>query len=68
MKQNVPGEEIFILQKMVEGDEGAFKYFFDAYYDDLCNFVNGYLRNESLSEEVVQSIFVYFWEKKGSFN
>ena len=49
---------------MIEGDERAFKYFFDSYYDDLCNFVNGYLRDETLSEDIVQGIFVYLWEKK----
>ena len=40
--------------------------FFDTYYEDLCNFVNTYLRDESLSEDIVQDIFVYLWEKKDS--
>ena len=66
MKQSASNEESFILRRMIEGDENAFKYFFDAYYDDLCNFVNSYLRDESLSEDVVQSIFIYLWEKKDS--
>lgn len=66
MKQNVSNEEFFILQRMIEGDENAFKYFFDTYYDNLCNFVNSYLRDETLSEDVVQSIFIYLWEKKDS--
>ncbi|OFX36093.1 MAG: hypothetical protein A2W90_22455 [Bacteroidetes bacterium GWF2_42_66] len=51
---------------MIEGDEDAFKYFFDTYYDDLCNFVNSYLRDQTLSEDIVQSIFIYLWEKKES--
>ncbi|MGQ8335337.1 RNA polymerase sigma-70 factor [Sunxiuqinia sp. A32] len=49
---------------MVEGDEIAFKYFFDTYYDDLCNFVNSYLRDTTLSEDIVQNIFIYLWEKR----
>lgn len=56
--------EIFILHKMVEGDESAFKYFFDTYYDDLCNFVNSYIRDEIIAEDIVQNIFIYLWEKK----
>ncbi len=68
MKQNMSKEEIFILQRMIDGDEDAFKYFFDTYYDDLCNFVNSYLRDEVLSEEIVQDIFVYFWEKRSAIN
>ena len=68
IRGKVSKEEIFILQRMIEGDEDAFKYFFDTYYDDLCNFVNSYLREESISEDIVQNIFIYLWEKKGSLN
>lgn len=50
---------------MVGGDKLAFRYFFDKYYRELCNFVNLYLKDPVLSEEVVQDIFVYFWENKG---
>lgn len=57
-------DELFIIQKMTSGDMDSFKYFFDKYYDDLCNFVNIYLRDKVLAEEIVQDIFVYFWENK----
>jgi len=66
MKLIVSNEEYFILQRMIEGDVKAFKYFFDTYYDELCNFVNCYLRDQTLSEDLVQSIFIYLWEKKDS--
>jgi len=66
MKQNASNEEHFILQRMIEGDENAFKYFFDVYFDDLCNFVNSYIRDEIISEDIVQSIFIHLWEKKDS--
>jgi len=68
MEPKATDENLFILQKMAEGDEDAFKYFFDTYYDDLCNFVNGYLRDEKLSEDIVQDIFIYLWEKKDSLS
>ncbi|WP_163707771.1 RNA polymerase sigma-70 factor [Mangrovibacterium lignilyticum] len=57
-------EELFIVKRMVDGDKLAFRYFFDKYYRELCNFVNLYLKNQVLTEEVVQDIFVYFWENK----
>lgn len=66
MKLIVSNEEIFIFQKMVEGDVEAFKYFFDTYYVELCNFVNCYVRDKTLSEDLVQSVFIYLWEKKDS--
>jgi len=48
MSSYVSNEELFILQRMIDGDENAFKYFFDTYYEDHCKFVNSYLRNEPL--------------------
>ena len=49
---------------MIEGDIDSFKYFFDRYYSDLCNFVHVYLHDQILAEEIVQDIFVFFWENR----
>ena len=57
-------EEHFIFIRMVEGDKDAFRFFFDKYYVDLCNLVNIYIRDNVMSEEIVQDIYIYFWEKK----
>lgn len=66
--KRIDAHELFILKKMIDGDMDAFKHFFDTYYSDLCNFVNHYIKNQSVSEEVVQDIFVHFWEKKNLLN
>lgn len=57
-------EELFIFNRMVEGDKEAFRFFFDKYYSGLCNLVNIYLHDPVMSEEIVQGIYIYFWEKK----
>ena len=57
-------EELFIFNRMAEGDKEAFRFFFEKYYTDLCNLVNIYLRDPVMSEEIVQDIYIYFWEKK----
>lgn len=64
MAKEITNDELFIVRKMIDGDIDSFKYFFDRYYYDLCNFVNVYLHDQSLSEEIVQDIFVYFWENR----
>lgn len=64
MAKEITDHELFIVNKMIEGDIDSFRYFFDRYYDDLSNFVNIYLHNRALSEEIVQDIFVFFWENK----
>jgi len=61
-------EELFIFEKMVEGDPKALRFFFDKYYEDLCHFINTYIHNHSIAEEIVQDIFIYFWENKGNLN
>ncbi|MEI6677703.1 MAG: RNA polymerase sigma-70 factor [Mariniphaga sp.] len=58
-------DELFIFRRMAEGDHLALRFFFDKYYEDLCNYVNLYIRDQSVSEDIVQDIFVYFWEKRG---
>lgn len=64
LSKELSTEELFIVKKMIEGDVESFKYFFDKYYNDLCNFVNIYLHDKTLSEEIVQDIFVYIWGNK----
>jgi RNA polymerase sigma-70 factor, ECF subfamily len=66
--KRIDAHELFILKKMIDGDINAFKHFFDTYYTDLCNFVNLYIKNQSISEEIVQDIFVHFWERKNILN
>ncbi|MCL3781935.1 RNA polymerase sigma-70 factor [Prolixibacteraceae bacterium JC049] len=57
-------EELFIVQKMIEGDRNAFKFFFDTYYSELCNFIHLYVHDTVISEEIAQNIFIYFWENR----
>lgn len=64
MAKEITNEELFIVKKMIDGDMDSFKYFFDRYYNDLCNFVHIYLHDQTLAEEIVQDIFVYFWENR----
>lgn len=57
-------EEQFIFSRMINGDKEAFRFFFEKYYADLCNLVNIYVHDEVMAEEIVQDIYIYFWEKK----
>lgn len=59
-------DELFIFGRMADGDSHALQFFFDKYYDNLCNYVNLYLHDPSISEDIVQEIFIYFWEKRGA--
>jgi RNA polymerase sigma-70 factor (ECF subfamily) len=60
----VKDEELFIFKQLIAGNSEAFRFFFEKYYPDLCNFVNIYVHDPVVSEEIVQDIFIYFWEKR----
>jgi len=61
-------DELFIFERMAGGDARALRFFFDRYYDSLCNYVNLYVHDLSVSEDIVQEIFIYFWEKREVIN
>jgi len=46
LAKEITNEELFIVRKMIDGDIDSSKYFFDRYYDDLCNFVHVYLHDQ----------------------
>jgi RNA polymerase sigma-70 factor (ECF subfamily) len=53
-----------VLQRLRNGDERAFKTLFDVYYTPLCLYSLQITGSLQQSEDVVQDLFVAFWEKK----
>ena len=62
--REVNKEDLFILGRMAQGDKNAFRFFFDKYYTDLCNFINYYINDAEMAEELAQDIYVYLWENR----
>jgi RNA polymerase sigma-70 factor, ECF subfamily len=48
-----------------EGKETAFEMIFKTYYQPLCKYAYSFLSDKAEAEEVVQSTFISFWEKRG---
>ncbi len=57
-------EEKVLLDKIKAGDNKAFETLFHNYYGSLCLYASKILNNDSAAEEIVQEIFVKFWEQK----
>lgn len=51
-----------IVSQMNLLDEAALKRLFYDHYAELCRFAKRYLESEQESEDVVQQVFVSFWE------
>jgi RNA polymerase sigma-70 factor, ECF subfamily len=56
------------LELLKAGDEAAFERVFKKYYPLLCNYGFTFLRDQAEAEEVVQSTFLAFWEKRQSLD
>lgn len=52
------------LKSLKEGDITVFEMFFRAYYQPLCNYAYTFVQDRDEAEEIVQSTFLSFWEKR----
>ncbi|MDL5510430.1 RNA polymerase sigma-70 factor [Arenibacter sp. M-2] len=50
------------------GDRGAFRYLFNAYYDRLLAYITTYTQNRIQSEDIVQEAFIDFWNNKSKLD
>ena len=57
MKQNA------LLAKSIK-EEAAFELFFRAEYNNVVTFLNRYLRNSLLAQDVAQESFIALWQKR----
>ncbi|UII24265.1 RNA polymerase sigma-70 factor [Fulvivirga ligni] len=46
------------------GDEKAFEHLFRANYAGMCGYAMKYLEEKEQAEEVVQDVFMHFWDKR----
>lgn len=56
--------ETIILRISQQGDQLAFREFFDHYYPKLLHFSFSLIRNSVLAEEIVLDVFAAIWKKK----
>lgn len=57
-------QDLYILEKLKEGNSLAYNELFDAYYMPLCLFSLKYCDSFELAEDIVQDFFVKFWDEK----
>lgn len=57
-----------LLKRLASGDQAVLKHYFDTHYAALCRHGLKYVRIAEVSEEIVQEIFVNFWERRSDLN
>ncbi|MFH1320981.1 MAG: RNA polymerase sigma-70 factor [Bacteroidota bacterium] len=58
------GSDINLVKRLKEGDKDAYVYLYESYYADLCLYASKYVKDISLSEEIVQDVIFNIWEKR----
>lgn len=57
-------QKALLAESIKDGDEMAFELFFRAEYNNVVAFLDRYLRNILLSQDVAQESFVVLWQKR----
>ena len=56
-----------LLLSLNSGDRNAFKQVFDMFYNALCAFSIKYVPDRDEVEDIIQEVFISFWERKKEF-
>ncbi|WP_316817125.1 RNA polymerase sigma-70 factor [Pedobacter nyackensis] len=56
-----------LLKRCKEGNSRAFDLLFDRYFNKLNHFALKYIRQQSVTEELIMDLMLKVWEKKDSF-
>jgi len=58
----------FLLERLQQGDEQAFRMLFEEFYASLCLFAARYLRDREEAADVVQETFLKYWHRHSDFD
>ena len=53
-----------LLLKIIEGDEFAFRQFFEYYVKKVYQFTLGYVNDSAEAQDITQTVFIKIWEKR----
>lgn len=57
-------DEKQLLENLQQGDKKSFSFIFSKYYKDLVHFAFTFTKDTETAEEIVQDVFVKFWENR----
>lgn len=61
-------DERDMIDRLNARDNGAFEYIFVRFYQSLCYFADKYINDKEAAQDIVQEIFIWFYEKRKSFD
>lgn len=66
--KNIFKDDRILIEYLKKGDEEAYTYLTDKYFQLLCVFANSLVRNNFQSEDIVQNVLLNVWKKRERLN
>ena len=60
--------EKILIERLVKGDEDAFKQLFERYFEPLVLFAASICKSQEIAEEMVQEVFIKVWQNRHAVN
>lgn len=58
----------YMVESIQSGDVKSFEIVFKTYYNRLCIYANGYIRDTEQVKLIVNDVFIHLWEKRTELN
>jgi RNA polymerase sigma-70 factor (ECF subfamily) len=55
-----------LISRLKKGDEKAYAHLIETYNHKLCSYANSLINDISLSEDIVQNVFINVWERRNN--
>lgn len=59
---------LYMVESIQSGDVKSFEIVFKTYYNRLCIYANGYIRDTEQVKLIVNDVFIHLWEKRTELN
>lgn len=67
-KDNRFSNNAYLISSLKKGNKSAYSFLMDTYYSKLFTYALNLSNNHSLSEDIVQNVFLNIWEKRKNLN
>ncbi|MFI2742838.1 RNA polymerase sigma factor [Zhouia sp. PK063] len=54
----------YLITSLKEGDDKAFAFVIDTYFQQLCIYANGYIKDHQAAQDLVQEVLFKLWTKR----
>ncbi|MEH6679442.1 MAG: RNA polymerase sigma-70 factor [Sediminicola sp.] len=57
-------EEKFLVEGLIQGNEKAYRYLYDKFYENLVVYCSNLTNNQAMAEDIVQNVLVKLWTNR----